>query len=107
MFGFIKELLGLGRTIIGGNTQAEKDALAAQTASRRNQAEINQAEIGGAPASRLRLWRSALGWALSLCFIWEAMIRPAICTYWPDALLPPSFIKEITSLLLGMLGLGF
>ncbi len=35
------------------------------------------------------------------------MVRPVILTYWPDTPLPPSVLKEITSLLLGMLGLGF
>lgn len=72
-----------------------------------NQSRINEQEVGGAPASRLRLWRSFLGWCLSLCFAWEVMVRPAIVTYWPDATLPPSVLGEVSRLLLGMLGLGF
>lgn len=71
------------------------------------QSRINEAEVSGAPPSRLRLWRSFLGWALTLAFLWEVMVRPVILTYWPDTPLPPSVLKEITSLLLGMLGLGF
>ena len=63
--------------------------------------------MSGAPPSRLRLWRSFLGWALTLAFLWEVMVRPVILTYWPDTQLPPSVLEEITSLLLGMLGLGF
>ena len=63
--------------------------------------------MSGAPPRRLRLWRSCRGWALTLAFLWEVLVRPVILTYWPDTPLPPSVLKEITSLLLGMLGLGF
>lgn len=70
------------------------------------QSRINEQEVAGAPQSMLRLWRPFLGWALTLAFVWEVMIRPAIFTYWPSATLPPSMLKEIGSLLLGMLGLG-
>lgn len=72
-----------------------------------NQARINEQEVGGAPASRLRLWRSFLGWCLSLLFVWEVMMRPIIVTYWPGVTLPPSVLSEVSRLLLGMLGLGF
>lgn len=72
-----------------------------------NQARINEQEVGGAPASRLRLWRSFLGWCLTLCFVWEVMMRPIIVTYWPGVTLPPSVLSEVSRLLLGMLGLGF
>lgn len=72
-----------------------------------NQARINEQEVGGAPASRLRLWRSFLGWCLSLLFVWEVMMRPIIVTYWPGVTLPPSMLSEASRLLLGMLGLGF
>lgn len=75
--------------------------------ARKQQSDINQEELKGAPSSRLRLWRSFLGWVLSLLFVWEVVIRMVIVTYWPDTKLPPSVLKEITSLLLGMLGLGF
>jgi len=75
--------------------------------SRKQQTEINRAELEGAPASRLRLWRSFLGWSLSLCLIWEVMVRPVIVTYWPEATLPPSMLGEIKGLIFGMLGLGF
>lgn len=72
-----------------------------------NQARINEMEVSKAPASRLLLWRSFLGWCLSLDFAWEVMVRPVLVTYWPDVLLPPSTLKEVSRLLLGMLGLGF
>lgn len=70
------------------------------------QSRTNEAEIASAPASRLRLWRSFLGWVLALVFAWEVVGRPIIMTYWPDTVLPPSMIGEISHLLLGMLGLG-
>lgn len=70
------------------------------------QARINEAEMAGAPPSRLRLWRSFLGWVLALVLAWEVAARPVILTYWPDTVLPPSMIGEIRHLLLAMLGLG-
>ena len=72
-----------------------------------NQARINEQELSNAPASRLRLWRSFLGWCLTLCFVWEVMLRPILVTYAPHWTLPPSMLGEISRLLLGMLGLGF
>ena len=78
-----------------------------KAASREAQSVLNRAELEGAPSSRLRLWRSFLGWALSLCFVWEVAARPVIVTYWPEATLPPSMIEAVQALLLGMLGLGF
>lgn len=74
--------------------------------SRRAQAELNKAEVEGAPPSRLRLWRSFLGWVLALCFAWEAVARPVLVTYWPGAVLPPPMLEAVQTLLLGMLGLG-
>lgn len=71
------------------------------------QSRINEAEVSGAPASRLRLWRGFLGWVLSLAFAWEVIGRTIISTYWPHVTLPPPMLKEISHLLLGMLGLGF
>ena len=78
-----------------------------RAASREQQAKINEAEVAGGPASILRLWRSFLGWVLAIVFAWEVVARNVILTYWPDTKLPPSMIKEVTQLLLGMLGLGF
>ena len=71
------------------------------------QSRINEAEVSRAPASRLLLWRSFLGWILGLVFAWEVIGRTIILTYWPDAKLPPSMLAEIKYILLGMLGLGF
>ena len=98
--GLIDSILGIGGTVMD---KVWPD----RAASREQQSQINQAEVGGAPASRLRLWRSFLGWMLSLLFCWEVVGRTIIQTYWPDTKLPPSVLKEVLQLLLGMLGLGF
>lgn len=95
------------RSIFGLGEKALDRVFPDRAASREAQSRINESEVSGAPASRLRLWRSFLGWALALSFVWEIMLRPLVATYWPEIVLPPSFIKETTSLLLGMLGLGF
>ncbi|MEG2140888.1 MAG: 3TM-type holin [Bilophila sp.] len=71
------------------------------------QNRINEQEVAGAPVSFLRLWRGFLGWVLALLFAWEAVVRPVVSTYWPDATLPPSTLQEIMRLLIGMLGLGW
>lgn len=71
------------------------------------QSRINEAEVSGAPPSRLRLWRGFLGWVLSLVFAWEVIGRGIVATYWPGAVLPPSVLKEITTVLMGMMGLGW
>lgn len=93
---------------LGGAAGKALDRLLPDRAeSRRQQSELCRQELSGAPASRLRLWRSFLGWALSLCLIWEVALRPLILTYWPAATLPPSMLEEVEGLLLGMLGLGF
>jgi hypothetical protein len=70
------------------------------------QARINEAEVSGGPASLLRLWRGFVGWTLGLCLAWEMIARPVVTTYWPEVTLPPSMLKEIATLLLGMLGLS-
>jgi hypothetical protein len=99
MFGLIKSLFGLGG-------KALDKVFPDRAASREAQARINEAEVNGAPASRLRLWRSFLGWVLSVAFLWE-LLRPVILHYIPAADLPPSMVKEISALLLAMLGMGF
>ncbi|MDE7370785.1 MAG: hypothetical protein K2N07_03400 [Desulfovibrio sp.] len=70
MFGWLKSLLGIGE-------KAMEKIFPDRAASREAQSRINEAEVAGAPASRLRLWRSFLGWALSVAFIWEVFARPS------------------------------
>lgn len=71
---------------------------------REQQTDINKEELKGAPPSRLRLWRSFLGWTLSLLFVFEVAVRPVMTTYWPDVPLPPSSIDVVSKVLLLMLG---
>ena len=75
--------------------------------AREQQTALNAEELKGAPTSKLRLWRSFLGWALALCFVWEVAVRPVIVTYWPSLTLPPSMLEEVCKLLLFMLGGAF
>lgn len=75
--------------------------------AREQQTALNTEELKGAPPSRLRLWRSFLGWTLALLFVWETIARPIIVTYWPNATLPPSVLEEVIKLLLFMLGGAF
>lgn len=103
MFGLIKSLFGLGG-------KALDKVFPDRAASREAQSRINEAEVSGAPASRLRLWRSFLGWILTLLFAWEVVGRliiiPMFFADWGKSL-PPSALDQIMALLLGMLGLGF
>jgi hypothetical protein len=74
------------------------------------QSRLNEAEVGGAPASLLRLWRSALGWTLTLLFGWEVagrlLIIPLFFPEWGRSL-PPPVLDQIMTLLLAMLGLAW
>ena len=70
------------------------------------QSRINEAEVAGAGPSILRHWRGFLGWVLSLVFAFEVIGRAIIVTYWPGVKLPPSMLREVLTLLLGMLGLS-
>ena len=70
------------------------------------QSRINEAEVAGSGQSLLRNWRGFLGWVLAIVFAWEVVGRVIIATYWPEATLPPSMLKEIVTILLGMLGLS-
>lgn len=96
---WLRKILGMGAGAIGKITGATQE-------SRKQQAELNAAEISGAPKSALRLWRSFLGFTLCAAFVWEVIVRPVITTYWPGVTLPPSFLDEVTGVLMGMLGLG-
>ena len=96
-------LARLGASLIG-------KALPDRSKTAEAQSRINEAEVSGAPASSLRLWRSALGWILVFLFVWEVICRRAVIPMlFPEmaASLPPSDLDPILSLLTGMLGLGF
>lgn len=95
-FGFISDIFNKITDKIAPDKQKVIDG----------QNRINEAEVAGGPPSILRLWRGFLGWVLALVFAWEIIGRGIITTYWPDVRLPPSAMKEVSHILLGMLGLG-
>lgn len=97
VFGSIADLIGKGMDKLWPD----------KSKAREQQSALNQEELRGAPSSRLRLWRSFLGWALAISFVWEVVIRPTLLTYWPTIKLPPSALEETVKLLLFMLGGAF
>lgn len=107
-------MLGKGLGALLGLFSARDKATAATAQNRERlgeaQARLNENEIAGAPRSRLRLWRSFLGWTLSLLFAWEVagrlIIIPLCFPQW-NLRLPPSALDQVLAVLLGMLGLGF
>lgn len=88
----------IGKVVVNASTNKD-NILAAQS-------RINEQEVAGGPASILRLWRSFLMWVVSMLFFWEVAGRTVISTYWPNILLPPSMLNEISTILLGALGIG-
>lgn len=74
---------------------------------REQQVALNRAEIEKAPSSRLLLWRPLLNTVLTYLFAYEVVIRPWVILYWPDAKIPPSYLKEIIKMLLFSLGGAF
>lgn len=94
--------------LLGGLLEKVTDRLLPdKAASREAQARINEQEVATSGQTRLKAWRGFLGWVLSIVFAWEIIGRGIIQTYWPGIVLPPSVLKEISTLLLSMLGLGF
>ena len=99
MFGLIKSLFGLGEKAL--------DKLFPDRAKlQEKNLEIN-AETERASGGRMTP-RKLLMYVLIVDFVWEAMARPIIVTYWPDAILPPSMGKEfLLAALSAMFGMGF
>ena len=96
--------------LAGDLARASERVLTGRASQNEAQARINGTEIEGAPSSRLRLWRSFLGWVLSLLFAWEVVGRLIVIPLFLPGLqtrLPPSALDQILTVLLGMLGLGF
>lgn len=52
-------------------------------------------------------WRLACSLLLSLALLWEIAARPILKSLWPDLELPQSVLKEISTLLMGLCGMGF
>lgn len=96
--------------IAGELARASERVLSGRASQNEAQGRINGIEVEGAPQSRLRLWRSFLGWVLSLLFAWEVVGRLIVIPLFLPELsrrLPPSALDQILTVLLGMLGLGF
>ena len=96
--------------LAGELAKASERVLSGRASQNEAQGRINSAEIGGAPSSRLRLWRSVLGWVLTLLFAWEVAGRLIVIPLlFPELerTLPPSALDQILAVLLGMLGRGF
>ena len=92
MWALLGKLLG---GVIGGVGRILPDR------DRQNEAQsrINEAEVSGAPSSRLRLWRSFLGWILTLLFAWEVAGRligdpPALSGLGAEACRPRRWIRS-------------
>lgn len=73
------------------------------------QIELNKLELQDAPRSYLRLWRSFLFWALTLCAVYLIIVQPVLHFYFPDVPLPelPVDFSELLRLLLVGLGAGY
>lgn len=101
---------GKGAGIAEELARTSERVLSGRVGQNEAQGRINESEIAGAPQSRLRLWRSFLGWTLSLLFAWEVAGRLIVIPLLLPELeryLPPSALDQILAVLLGMLGLGF
>ena len=55
--------------LLGGLTGLADRIVPDRNRQNEAQSRINEAEVSGAPASRMRLWRSFLGWVLALLYI--------------------------------------
>lgn len=96
--------------LAGELARASERVLTGRASQNEAQGRINGIEIEGAPQSRLRLWRSFLGWVLALLFAWEVVGRLILIPLLLPGVeerLPPSALDQVLAVLLGMLGLGF
>ena len=96
--------------LAGELARASERVLTGRASQNEAQGRINGIEIEGAPQSRLRLWRSFLGWVLALLFAWEVvgrLILSPLLLPGVEARLPPSALDQVLTVLLGMLGLGY
>lgn len=89
-------------------TQQEQQQLAAVLSMVQGQMAINQAEAQS--SDPLQHWRGGLGWVCVLGYLWNFVLDPltnAIAAIAGHPLnLPPLDITQLSTLTLGMLGLG-
>jgi hypothetical protein len=89
-------------------TQQEQQQLAAVLSMVQGQMQINQAEATS--SDPLQHWRGGLGWVCVAGYAWNYVLEPllnvgAILSGHP-VILPKLDISELSTLTLGMLGLG-
>jgi hypothetical protein len=89
-------------------TEEDKAKLAASLALIQSQTDIDKAEA--ASSDPLQHWRGGLGWVCTAGYAWNFVIQPLIFTisqaYGHPIAMRPLDISELSTLTLGMLGLG-
>ncbi|MDD6181790.1 MAG: hypothetical protein PUB01_06980 [Desulfovibrionaceae bacterium] len=99
----MKDILGRLASALSLKGAPAPDAL-------RRQGQDRSQEDSGTSLPRPHLWKGLLGWALVCLFIWEVagrlLIIPLCAPQW-QAVLPPSVLDQIMTLLPGMLETGW
>lgn len=89
-------------------TEAEKNQIAAVVQLAQAQTNVDQAEAGS--ADPLQHWRGGLGWVCVAGYAWTFVLQPltiAVCKLLKYSVdLPPLDMSQLSTLTLGMLGLG-
>ena len=89
-------------------TESEKNQLAAALAVLNAQTNIDTAEAQS--SDPLQHWRGGLGWVCAFGYAWNFVLQPLIVAgaaiYGKPLPLPPLDISQLSTLTLGMLGLG-
>jgi hypothetical protein len=112
------DLTGLGtvaesaKSILGmfwpDKTEEEKSQLAAALAVLQAQTNTNLAEAQS--SDPLQHWRGGLGWVCAFGYAWNFVLQPLIIAfaaiYGKPLVLPQLDISQLSTLTLGMLGLG-
>ena len=98
----------LVNTFFPNKTEEEKAQMAAMLQMIQNQTDINKAEAMS--SDPLQHWRGGLGWVCTMGYAWNFVIEPltTMIAAWAGhpLNLAPLDISELTTLTLGMLGLG-
>ncbi|SEK02481.1 3TM-type holin [Paraburkholderia tropica] len=89
-------------------TQQEQQQLAAVLAMVQGQLQINQAEAQS--SDPLQHWRGGMGWVCVAGYAWNFVLQPLLnagtAMFGHPLNMPPLDLSELSTLTLGMLGLG-
>jgi hypothetical protein len=89
-------------------TQQERDQLAAALAVLNAQTDIDKAEAQS--SDPLQHWRGGLGWICAFGYGYNFVLQPLLVAlstiFWHPVALPQLDISQLSTLTLGMLGLG-